>query len=279
MDDRADGDEITPTGATPPGDDGDDAGPPGATAATADGDGTASMGATPARRRRRWPYWVGGVIVVLLAAGLLGRFVWLPTYRPDLEAGERYGVDVSNHQGRIDWERVAADDMDFAYIKATEGGDFVDRSFERNWEGAEAAGLDRGAYHFFTLCKPGAEQAENFLRTVPADPELPPAIDLELGGNCAARPSKAWLDRELDDFLTAVESATGERVLLYIGPEFEDIYPIKDDLDRPIWHRRLVLRPDGDPWWIWQFMSVGAVDGVDGAVDVNVMRGTEPPGP
>ena len=49
---------------------------------------------------------------------------------------------MSNHQGEIDWAKVAADDIDFAYIKASEGGDFVDRSFERNWEGAAANDLD-----------------------------------------------------------------------------------------------------------------------------------------
>jgi lysozyme len=230
-------------------------------------------------RRRRWPYRVGLAVVVLLAIALLGRYVWLPNYRPDLEAGERYGVDVSNHQGTIDWEQVADDDIDFAYIKATEGGDFVDKSFDRNWEHAEDAGLDRGAYHFFTLCKPGAEQAGNFLRTVPSDAELPPAVDLELGGNCAARPDQAWIDRELGAFLTEVESATGERVVLYVGPEFEDVYPITEDLDRLLWHRRFVLRPDAEPWLVWQLQSVANVDGIDGGVDLNVMREAEPPTP
>jgi lysozyme len=250
MDEAAAGDQTTPTGSS----------------------------ATPARRRRRWPYWVGGVVVVLLGAAVLVRYVWLPSYRPGLEAGERYGVDVSNHQGEIDWERVAADDIGFAYIKATEGGDFVDRSFERNWEGADAAGLDRGAYHFFTLCRPGSEQAANFLRTVPSEPDdLPPAVDLELGGNCATRPDQAWLDRELGDFLAEVESATGERVVLYVGPEFEEVYPVKEGLDRPLWHRRLVLRPDGESWWVWQAQNVADVDGIEGGVDLNVMRATEPP--
>jgi lysozyme len=239
-------------------------------------DETEPIDAAPVRRRR-WPYRIGLAVVLLLAVALLVRFVWLPSYRPALEAGERYGIDVSNHQGRIDWERVAADDIEFAYIKATEGGDFVDRSFERNWERADAVGIDRGAYHFFTLCKPGAEQAENFLRTVPSDPELPPAIDLELGGNCAARPDQAWIDREIGAFLADVEEATGERVLLYIGPEFEAVYPIKEGLDdRPVWHRRLVLRPEGEGWWVWQFQSVADVAGIDGPVDLNVMRGTEP---
>jgi len=52
-----------------------------------------------------------GVVAALAA------FIWwvaLPQYRPGLRAGERYGVDVSSHQGEIDWQRVADDDIDFA---------------------------------------------------------------------------------------------------------------------------------------------------------------------
>jgi lysozyme len=62
-----------------------------------------------------------------------GWYGWLPRYRPDLREGESYGVDVSSHQGTIDWDRVAADDIEFAYVKATEGGDLVDARFDRNW--------------------------------------------------------------------------------------------------------------------------------------------------
>jgi Glycosyl hydrolases family 25 len=69
------------------------------------------------------------------------------------------GVDVSNHQGDIDWPALAGSKIAFAYIKATEGGDFRDKRFQLNWEGAKRAGLARGAYHFFTQCRSGAEQA------------------------------------------------------------------------------------------------------------------------
>ncbi|HEX2068810.1 MAG TPA: GH25 family lysozyme, partial [Actinomycetota bacterium] len=63
----------------------------------------------------------GIVVAILLVAATLVWFIWLPEYRPTLKAGERYGIDVSHHQGRIDWPRVAADDISFAYIKASEG--------------------------------------------------------------------------------------------------------------------------------------------------------------
>lgn len=244
----------------------------------AEGDAGGGAGETgEVGRRRRWPVVVAAVLVAVVAVGWWGWFRWLPDHRPGLEAGERYGVDVSNHQGEVDWEAVAADEIAFAYIKATEGGDFVDERFRRNWDGAGAAGLDRGAYHFFTLCRAGAEQAENFLRTVPSDPDaLPPAVDLELAGNCSERPDRAWIERELGAFLERVEEATGRTVVLYVGADFEGRYRIRDELDRPIWHRRLLLRPDVDGWWIWQFHGTASVDGIAGDVDLNVMRGDHP---
>ncbi|MEX0754870.1 MAG: GH25 family lysozyme [Actinomycetota bacterium] len=101
---------------------------------------------------------------------------------------------------------------------------------------AAAAGLERGAYHFFTLCTPGTEQARNFLRVVPEDPAaLPPAIDLEFAGNCAARPEPASVAREVDAFMAAVEEATGERAVLYVEGAWEERYPVKERTGRLLW--------------------------------------------
>lgn len=172
---------------------------------------------------------------------------------------------------------MGSDNVDFAYINATEGGDFVDDRFEQNWIDAAAAGLDRGAYHFFTLCRPGAEQAAKFLDVVPPDPTaLPPAVDLELAGNCSERPEEASVERELASFLGAVEATTGQRVVLYIRDDFEDHYHLRDKLDRPYWQRRLVFRPAGDRR-IWQVLGRARVDGISGDVDLDVMRGDGPP--
>jgi lysozyme len=143
---------------------------------------------------------------------------------------------VSHHQDEIDWERVADDDMSFVYSKATEGDDHIDRRLLENWNGANVAGLERGAYHFFTLCTDGRSQAEHFVRVVPSDDDaLPPAVDLELAGNCAARSPNAQVRRELDAFLSVVEAAFGRRAVLYVGDDFERQYPIRQALDRPLW--------------------------------------------
>jgi len=98
-----------------------------------------------------------GVLIILAVAA--GWFFWLPAFRPALLAGEAYGIDVSAYQGRIDWQRVAGQHVSFAYIKASEGGDFVDRRFAANWSGASRAGVPHGAYHFLALqAGPGAGQ-------------------------------------------------------------------------------------------------------------------------
>lgn len=220
--------------------------------------------------------WVSGLVVALLAvsAAAVGFawFAWYPHHRPSLWAGESLGIDVSHHQGHIDWRRVADDGVAFAYIKASEGGTVADARFRENWTGSDAAGVRRGAYHFFTLCRSGAEQAEHFLRTVPRDPSaLPPAVDLELAGNCASRPGRAAVSGELGAFLSALERTWGRDTLLYVGEDWEDRYPVLDRSARPAWLVSFLGRPDAS-WTVWQVSWRARVDGVHGSVDLDVGR-------
>ena len=161
---------------------------------------------------RRWMIGLVGIVVLLALLSLLTWFVWVPSWRPPLRDRETYGIDVSSHQGEIDWSTVASDNIRFAYIKATEGGDFVDRSFNANWRGAGKAGLNRAPYHFFTLCTPGAVQAEHFLAVAPPQPDaLAPALDLELAGNCSRRPTRAEVEVELGSFMAWWSAAGSDR--------------------------------------------------------------------
>ncbi|HVA60188.1 MAG TPA: GH25 family lysozyme [Mycobacteriales bacterium] len=228
-------------------------------------------------RARPW------ALLVIAAAGLSGigaafaLVIWLPSYRPALRPGERYGVDVSAFQGRIDWPSVAGDHIGFAYIKATEGANFVDPEFVRNWAAAGSAGLARGAYHFFSLCVPGIVQARNFMQAVPPDPAaLAPALDLELAGNCHARPSAETVAAQLAAFLQAVQAATGRQVVLYLGSDFAYRYPLPVEQSQPLWLRRLFRRPPGRQWVFWQVDGNADVSGITGDVDLDVMRPGSP---
>lgn len=153
------------------------------------------------------------------------------------------------------------------------GCDWVDDRFQANWRGAGDAGLDRGAYHYFTLCTSGSAPARNFLAVTPPDPAaLPPAVDLELAGNCSRRPDPATVDAELGELLSTVEAAWGRDVVLYVGDDFERPYPVRERLGRLLWHRRFLLSPDVDGWWVWQLHGLAHVEGITGGVDFNVMR-------
>ncbi len=105
-----------------------------------------------------------------------------------------HGVDVSRWQGDIDWETLRTRGANFAFIKATDGGDHLDPMFKTNWRRAKEAGIKRGAYHFFYWCRTAGEQADWFIRNVPRDPDaLPPVIDVEWNGesSCKVKLSRA----------------------------------------------------------------------------------------
>src|SRR5258708_7749562 len=92
------------------------------------------------------------------------------------------GLDVSGYQGDIDWKTVSdSHKYSFVYIKATEGHDFTDDKFLKNWNGAKENKLLVGAYHFFSVRSSGQEQAAFFISKVPKDDfSLPPLIDIEI---------------------------------------------------------------------------------------------------
>jgi lysozyme len=213
--------------------------------------------------KNRIALWsAAGLILACLV--LAGGYFYFQTFSPDRGRYPVRGIDVSHHQGRIDWERVAADDVAFAVIKATEGGDHIDDAFAANLRAARAAGLAVGAYHFFTFCRPGADQARNFISVVPRDqPLLPPVVDIE---------SPEQLTAELSAFLGPVEAAFGKTAILYVTDEAAEAYA-GQIVGRPRWLRSLALRPSQDDWIYWQYHNRGRVDGIGGDVDLNVLQG------
>jgi len=221
---------------------------------------------------RRYLFGLLGLLVVGCAV-LGGGYIYFMKFSPDRDAYPVRGIDVSNHQGVIDWERVAADDVSFAIIKATEGGDWVDKSFARNVAGAKEAGLSVGAYHFFTFCRPGVEQARNFIATVPSEATLlPPVVDIEFHGNCPERPTPEQFSAELAAFLDPVEAHFGKPAVVYLIGEAEDRYGSVVP-DRLRWVRSLSLHPGHEDWVYWQYHNMGRVDGIEGDVDLNVLQG------
>ena len=215
------------------------------------------------------------LIALLLAAAAAVVILGAGRWTPSRSTYPVQGIDVSHHQGAIDWSQLPAQSVDFAYIKATEGGDFRDRLFAANWRGAGEAGIRRGAYHFFTLCRSGADQAANVIATVPREAGmLPIAVDLEYMGNCSRPVTVDQLHAELAAFIRLVEAHYGQPVILYLTREFDEAYRVSARVPRQLWLRRLVLEPNWEtrPWTIWQVSNFRRLRGIEGRVDWNVWR-------
>ncbi|MER8495339.1 glycoside hydrolase family 25 protein [Mesorhizobium sp. M1312] len=222
--------------------------------------------------KNRIVLWGAASLILACLVAAVGYFYFQP-FSPDRGKYPVRGIDVSHHQRQIDWRRVAADDVAFAVIKATEGGDHVDDAFAANLREARAAGLAVGAYHFFTFCRPGADQARNFISVVPRDQSLlPPVVDIEFVGNCPRRPLPEELNVELSAFLRPVEAAFGKTAILYVTDEAARVYA-GQIVGRPRWVRSLALWPGHDDWIYWQYHDRGRVDGITGDVDLNVLQG------
>jgi lysozyme len=197
---------------------------------------------------------------------------------PDKDKFPLAGIDISHHQGKIDWEALREEGISFVIIKATEGGDFKDRRFAENWADSKQEGYRTGAYHFYRFCKTGEEQARNFIESVPVEEDnLPPAIDLEFGGSCVNGATKQDILREVKIFLDTLEAHYGKKPIIYSTNEFYEQYLQNEFPGHPIWIRNIYQRPrlkDGRNWAIWQYANRGHLSGIDTYVDLNVINGS-----
>lgn len=213
--------------------------------------------------------------VVLLAAGAGVLLLREPSAEPPLpKFPARFavrGIDVSHHNGAIDWPHVARSGVAFVYVKASEGGDRADARFASHAAGARQAGLKVGGYHFFTFCRSGEDQAKQFLSRVTLEAgDLPPAVDVEFVGNCRDVPAPEVVRANLETWLARVEQALGRRVVIYSTPDAADAF--LTGLPNPLWMRALPGEPTR-AWTFWQFEPGGSVPGIEGAVDLDVFHG------
>lgn len=73
-------------------------------------------------------------------------------------------------------------------------------------------------------------------------------------------------------FVRMVEAEWGRDMLLYVRPDWDEAYPIRDDLDRRLWDFRFLRRSTDDRWYVWQVNTFAEVDGISSGVDLDVMR-------
>lgn len=197
----------------------------------------------------------------------------------------RLGVDISHHQGRIDWDAMKAKGVSFAYMKATEGTTFTDSQFARNWAEAGRVGIERGAYHYFHNDMDAVAQANHFANTIEQG-ELPPVGDFEDNSSVANLPDK------IKAFLDQLESRTGETPAIYTRASWwnPNVGATTWANDYKVWLAMYPGRNDGTPptsnimpavpfgwsdWWMWQWTdsAAGASYGVQSrTIDLDWMQ-------
>ena len=215
------------------------------------------------------------------------------------------GIDVSEYRGYVNWYEVVEDEQQivFAITKATDGPEFLDPTFDRNWIGMRRVGLVRGAFHYFRP-KPDPEaQAENFCRVMQGINhafDFPLILDVERGKidpeTGITQTKINWKKLDLEErkrrvrlCLERIEEITGRRPILYTNnATWDELFDQTEEFaEYPLWvahyTQELPTVPAnnwaGQGYKIWQFTEDGIVLGVNKGqppVDINIYPGTLP---
>ena len=237
-----------------------------------------------------WGWWLGGLAVVAcyiwffyyIFVGPFG-FRWRALYGdmnyPD--GYEIHGIDISHHQGHIDWDELKDKGMidkypvRFVMIKATEGSTRTDENFRENFHQAREYGFTRGAYHFYSVHSSAARQAQHFISQVKLENgDLPPVLDVE-------HKPKEQTDEEFKNsvlqWLEMVEKHYRVKPILYTYFKFKTRYLNDSIFDQyPYWiaHYYVDSLQYKGQWKFWQHTDAGRLPGIKGNVDFNIYNGS-----
>lgn len=222
---------------------------------------------------RRWlTIALGGALVISIGAAIIWG-LWV-RWAPARDQYPMQGISVSSAQGVIDWRSVAAQDVDFAYIRATDGANLRDPKFAENWAGTRGAGLRYGAEIAFDLCRLASDQATLFITTVPRDnAALPPVVRLDFTQRCQVRPGRDTVLSELNTLLNLIEVHGGKPALLRVSKAFEAAYDIGSGINRTLWMEGNFFPPDyaSRPWVMWTASDARRIEGIEGPVEWDVV--------
>ena len=228
-------------------------------------------------------------ILVIVLVSLIIIFMLLKGYIiPTKLEAERYGirgVDVSEYQGEVDWDKIEEQGISFAFIKATEGSGNKDSCFDKNYQRLKAKDMLLGIYHFFSFESSGEEQAGNYIKVVGNvendDSLLMPIIDVEYYNSYKKeKPSKDWVIEELQVMLQRLEEKYKVKPMIYTTMEFYNYYIKGEFLDYDIWIRNVITKPylENRDWKFWQYTGKGRLEGYSGEekfIDLNVFNGSK----
>lgn len=199
-------------------------------------------------------------------------------YKKDLNDYNVFGIDVSQYQANINWDKLFENhQIDFVIVRATMGENKTDSKFTKNWKALKNLKVIKGAYHYYRPDENSSLQAKNFIKNVKLEKgDLPPVLDIEKYSRVQSINS---LKNGLLNWLTIVEKHYETTPILYTYNKFY-VSTIKTDsrFDKyPVWIAWYNI--NGDPntivndWIFWQFTEKGLLEGIEGNVDINAFNG------
>lgn len=181
------------------------------------------------------------------------------------------GIDVSGWQGSIDYSEVARSGIEIVYMKASEGTNFVDPYFNRNYTNAKANGLKVGFYHYLTARSNSEAVAEAnfFVSTISGMvPDCRLAMDFESFGSLNTE--------EINEigltFMQTVENLSGKEMVIYSDTSNASNIFGGGLTNYPLWVAQYEVEeptPNGNwsSWVGWQYTDAGEISGINGYVD------------
>ena len=205
------------------------------------------------------------------------------SYEGDAGYTSRLGVDVSEHQGYVDWQQLKEDGFSFAFIRlgyrgyGQEGNILLDKEFHRNMENAQAAGFDVGVYFFAQAVneEEAQEEADFVLENLKGySLELPVVYDPESILDDEARTdnvSGEQFTKNTEVFCSAVEDA-GYDPMIYANMLWEAFELDLEQLSEyPLWYADYEPAPQTPyHFQFWQYTNEGEVPGIEGRADLNI---------
>ncbi len=237
-----------------------------------------------------WTWWIGGGVIIAVYVfffyylfvspfGFRWRALYGEVSYP--EGYEIHGIDISHHQGTIDWatlkDEAVIDErpIRFIMIKATEGANKIDENFKDNFYNAREYGFTRGAYHFYGTRSTAKAQAQFFISQVKLEKgDLPPVLDVE---HKPSNQTDEEFKESVLEWLRIVENHYGVPPIVYTYYKFKLRYLSDSAFDAyPYWiaHYYVDKVEYEGAWKFWQHTDAGRLPGIKGDVDFNIYNGS-----
>jgi len=223
----------------------------------------------------------------LAADGIVGGNTWAVINDLQEQPSVITGIDVSHHNGTINWNLVPQSQAAFVFCKATQGKNYKDELMAANMNELKRLNFMRGVYHFLTFKDVTAQDQVNNFTSCGIDfsqpGTLPPVLDVEWQQSESLNQyiidNRAACVKKVKDWLEGIETATGRKPIIYTNSNFWKDYlgnPAGFE-NYPLWIASYRSAPPAlaagwNDYTFWQYTASGSITGIAGNVDKNIFK-------